>query len=214
MTDFGRRAGGGDMLRAVYDPNKDGVIAVAQTQADMTKAVYDPALAALAAILADHSEDHESGGDDEVDVTGLTGTTPACLLGDGTAGRTIRQLLLNVIPGTDPNTLKCNTANKFNHTAVSPVDNVAKGATTGGFSLNADGTYLTIEAAILEGNVLFAQGPLYKIEGSGSHVVASLTHIQDDIRVGLINPVNNAFQDWTVYAVERQIRLFALYVTA
>jgi len=95
MTDFGRRVGGGDMLKAMYDPNEDGVIvspqtqadmtksvydpnedaviAVAQTQADMTKAVYDPVLAALQALAAAHKTQHQNGGDDEIACTGLVG---------------------------------------------------------------------------------------------------------------------------------------------
>jgi hypothetical protein len=39
MTDFGRRPD--EMLKNVYDPDDDGVIAVAQTEADMKKEVYD-----------------------------------------------------------------------------------------------------------------------------------------------------------------------------
>ncbi|MBA7624091.1 hypothetical protein ES703_31495 [subsurface metagenome] len=42
MTDFGRKVGLGDMLKSIYDPNADEVIAVAQTEADMKKSVYDP----------------------------------------------------------------------------------------------------------------------------------------------------------------------------
>lgn len=77
MTDFGRRAGQGDMLKSVYDPNEDGVIALAQTEADMTKAAYDPVINALIALAAAHKTQHQSGGSDEIDVTGLTGLPDA-----------------------------------------------------------------------------------------------------------------------------------------
>lgn len=40
MTDFGRRFG--DMFKSTYDSNEDGVIAVAQTEADMKLSTYDP----------------------------------------------------------------------------------------------------------------------------------------------------------------------------
>ncbi len=73
MTDFGRRVGQGDMLKATYDPNDDGVIAVAQTEADMTKAVYDAIIAAINALLAAHKTQHQTGGTDEVDATALVG---------------------------------------------------------------------------------------------------------------------------------------------
>lgn len=36
------RGGSGDMKKSTYDPNLDGVIDVAETEADMTKAVFDP----------------------------------------------------------------------------------------------------------------------------------------------------------------------------
>lgn len=36
MTDFGKRVG--DMKRSIYDPDEDGVIALAQTEADITAA--------------------------------------------------------------------------------------------------------------------------------------------------------------------------------
>ena len=73
MTDFGRRLGLGDMSKATYDPNDDGVIALAQTQADMIKAVYDPIVAALQALAAAHKTQHQTGGTDEIDCTGLVG---------------------------------------------------------------------------------------------------------------------------------------------
>ena len=84
MTDFGRRAGVGDMLKSVYDPDLDGVIAVAQTKADMEKADYDPALAAIAALQADHDTQHEDGGTDEIDLTGLSGALRYVDRGDPT----------------------------------------------------------------------------------------------------------------------------------
>jgi len=74
MTDFGRRLGLGDMSKATYDPNDDGVIALAQTQADMIKAVYDPFIAALQALAAAHKTQHQTGGTDEIDCTALVGT--------------------------------------------------------------------------------------------------------------------------------------------
>ncbi len=39
--EFGTPAGAGDMTKAIYDPNDDGVIAIAQTEADMKKSLFD-----------------------------------------------------------------------------------------------------------------------------------------------------------------------------
>lgn len=73
MTDFGRRSGGGDMLKTVYDPNNDGVIATAQTEADMTKAVYDPTDDGVVDSVPAHKTSHQDAGSDEVAATGLVG---------------------------------------------------------------------------------------------------------------------------------------------
>ena len=62
-----------DMKRSVYDANLDGVIAIAQTEADMTKAVYDTVIDALIALAADHNAQHEDGGTDEISAAGLVG---------------------------------------------------------------------------------------------------------------------------------------------
>jgi len=84
MTDMGRRPGGGDMLKSVYDCDDDGIIAVGQTQADMVKATYDPVIAAIQALAADHKTQHENGGSDEIDLTGLSGAGGFVYRGDST----------------------------------------------------------------------------------------------------------------------------------
>lgn len=82
MTDFGRRSGVGDMLKSVYDPDLDGVIATAQTQADMTKAVYDTDDDGKVDAIDEHASSHQDGGSDEIDATGLTGKTKYVQRGD------------------------------------------------------------------------------------------------------------------------------------
>jgi len=51
---MGKRSGGGDMLKATYDTDENGLVDTAQA-------------------LPDHAEDHENAGDDEITVTGLSG---------------------------------------------------------------------------------------------------------------------------------------------
>jgi len=62
-----------DMTKSVYDTDEDGVIAVAQTEADMTKAVYDTDDDGKVDAVEEHATLHEDGGTDEIDVTGLIG---------------------------------------------------------------------------------------------------------------------------------------------
>lgn len=73
MTDFGRRLGTGDMLKSVYDPDKDGVVALDQTEADMTKSTYDTDDDGKVDAVENHASTHQDGGADEISLTGLTG---------------------------------------------------------------------------------------------------------------------------------------------
>lgn len=134
MTDFGRRAGTGDMLKSVYDTNDDGYVDG----------------------LKDHKELHQQGGDEEIALTGLVGATPRAILGDATAGRVLRGILLYIQNGSNPNTLKCEVFSRWNGDVIAIQDNIAKDATTGHFKLNAAGTLLTILNAGLTGDALYA----------------------------------------------------------
>ena len=89
MTDFGRRAG--EMLKSVYDSDDDGVIALAQTEADMKRSVYDSNLdgtvadsdkleASSKAQVQDHTA--KSHAHAQADVTGLV----AALAGKSATG--------------------------------------------------------------------------------------------------------------------------------
>ena len=82
----------------------------------------------------------------------------APLEGDGTAGRVLRKVQLQIEDGTNANTLSCELDNRWNGDDIAATDNIAKNATTGNFTLSADGKSLTVEAAGLSGNVLTAIG--------------------------------------------------------
>jgi len=178
VTDFGRRSGVGDMLKATYDPNADGVIALAQTEADMKRSTYDPNLDgviaiaqtvadmekadydsvinALVALAADHKTQHQNGGTDEIDATGLTGTGGLGLMVDGVAGRVLRLIYFYLSDGTNINTIKCQAHNVWNGDLMAEVDNIGKGDTVGPFTLEADGQKLVINASGFSGNIKFA----------------------------------------------------------
>jgi len=156
MTEMGRRSGIGDMLTSVYDPNEDGVIAVAQTEADMEKADYDSVINALVSLAAAHKTQHQSGGTDELDVTGLTGAGGLGLMVDGVAGRVLRLIYFYISDGTNVGTIKCQGYNVWNGDLIAEVDNIGKGATVGVFTLEADGTKLVIDASAFSGNIKFA----------------------------------------------------------
>ena len=209
---MGRRVGTGDMLTSVYDPNEDGVIAVAQTQADMVKATYDPVIAAIQALAAAHKTQHQNGGTDEINATGLTGVPVAPLLADGVAGRVFRELMITIDNGSNDQTLKCSTINRFNHTPISTVDNIAKGATTGGFTLDAQGQTLLIEAAVLEGNVVFAV-PSVLINYNTARALPYVFALSNDIQVKIASDVGGTIKDITAFVDAGRIVIAIPYIT-
>ncbi|MFX0121491.1 MAG: hypothetical protein ACFFBQ_17535 [Promethearchaeota archaeon] len=212
MTDFGRRIGGGDMRKSVYDPNNDGVIALAQTEADMTSAVYDPVITAIQALLNAHHTRHENGGADEIDATGLTGIPVAPLLTDGTAGRKIRFAELLIDDGTNADTLKCTLFAKWNGDNIAVTDNIAKGATTGNYTLTADGKGLTIEATGITGNCVAAHAELMR--GKCNVDVTSYCYaVTNDIYISLLEMLTGSIQDICALVDTGAPRLSILYVT-
>jgi hypothetical protein len=98
----------------------------------------------------------------------------------GNAGGLIsRSFYLTIADGTNPNTLKCSTTSQFNGHALSEVDNIAKGATTGTYwTLNASGTRLTIEL----GNVVKCTA---KIRGGTAGHYCLETTVGNDITIDL-----------------------------
>jgi len=99
--------------------------------------------------------------------------------GDGTTGRILRGINMTLMDGTDPNTLKCETVSRWNGDAITWTDNISKGATTGDFTLDANGFYLTVEASGLTGNCVYALGSLtYNLSGTAL-IVTLYSYIND-----------------------------------
>ena len=73
----------------------------------------------------------------------INAVLPNQLIGDQTAGRALRKSRIKIDNGTDANTLKITITSEWNGDAVTVVDNVAKNAITGVFSLDVNGLYLT-----------------------------------------------------------------------
>lgn len=132
--------------------------------------------------------------------------------GDGTAGRKLRSMLLLILNGTNPATLKCRTIAYFNGDTIAETDNIAKNATTGFFTLNAGGTILLIEAAGLSGNVLFAFSTLQENKSTTS-VFTAVDAIVNDIRIALKGNADGAFKDITVLVDTNYVYLNILYLT-
>lgn len=132
MTDFGRRAGTGDMLKSVYDSNDDGVV-------DAVPA---------------HKATHQLTGSDALNVSGLTGTTPRALLADATPGRVVRTFEVWIMDGSNADTINVQTLETWNGDTIAAQDNLAKGGDETNFALDAGGLTLTIKAVGLTGNAI------------------------------------------------------------
>jgi len=234
VTDFGRRRGTGDMLRSVYDTDHSGVV----DQTPAHKATHqdegddEVSVDALSGELADlqystwdmvsgkptaypptpHKTSHGEEGTDPVNVTGLVGTTPRAILGDATAGRVFRGIYLVVDNGVNGVSLKCTVGSRWNGDVIAETDDIVKGQTTGHFSLSADGTSLTIEAAGLSGNVLYANGEIHS-NASETPLTAFLRVVNNDINYVGKDAATAATLDLTTLVDTGAIILNILYIT-
>ena len=76
--------------------------------------------------------------------------------GDGTAGRVLRLLKLEIFNGTNVSTIKCQTYNLWHGDVVAQADNIPKNGSSGAFSLSADGKTLIIADSAIAGDVVAA----------------------------------------------------------
>jgi hypothetical protein len=133
--------------------------------------------------------------------------------GDGTKSRVLRQIQLTMDDGTNANTLKCTVASLWNGDTIAVTDNVAKGATTGNFTLNAGGTELLVEAAGLSGNCVMAQGGVADNPSTTTLNGYNIKAGSNDI---LITLSNNAGVDQDLTALVdagAPLELYILYLT-
>jgi len=132
--------------------------------------------------------------------------------GDGTAGRILRLSYLEIDDGTNANTLKCKLSNRWNGDTTAETDNIAKGATTGDFSLSADGETLTIKASGLTGNALGTLVNLYD-NRTNVYLAAVGWAIYNNINILARESKTGVKQDFTVLVDTGKMYLKILYIT-
>lgn len=91
--------------------------------------------------------------------------------GDGTAGRVLRNIQLQ-IDGTNTDTTKCTVTSLWNGDTIAATDHIAKGETTGNFKLDAGGNTLTIQATGFTGNVVAVLSSSVHCNRTGNEIVA------------------------------------------
>jgi hypothetical protein len=157
-----------------------------------------------------HKASHQDGGTDEIDVTGLVGTTPTALLGDATPGRVLRRIHLTIDNGTNANTIKPSTLSQWNGDTIPAEDNLPKGGETTNFALDEIGYSLTIKASGLTGNVVavVAMNIYYNLCGTALTIQSYKSG--NDINCYFYRDLDAVPQDLTVLV---DTGLFALNIT-
>jgi len=116
--------------------------------------------------------------------------------GDGT-NVINRVSTLMLADGTAANTLKVTLVNEWNGDEIAETDNVAKNATTGDFTLDVAGAFLTIENSGLAGAVVALLGAFIKLNTATHIEVLSLGHPGGDIQLGFVADVALGYIDLT-----------------
>ena len=159
-----------------------------------------------------HKASHENGGADEIDCSGLAGTGGAGILGDGTAGRVLRAMFIVIEDGTNVDTIKVRCGILWNGHVVAQQDNIVKGATTGVFSLSANGSQLHLEVAALGVNVLSAISQL-KVNPTNIQFRAPARVSSSRIRLEFTGTNSGAAQDMTAVWGSGELIVDVLYIT-
>jgi len=133
------------------------------------------------------------------------------VLGDGTAGRVLRQIYVLFEDGTNASTIKCSIVSEWNGDADGPTDNCAKGASTGNFTWNAGGTEVTIDATAFSGDVIMAHGQL-AITGAGVFSTAYVRASGGDLLIKLYDS-SAAGQDVSSLVDTGNLYISILYLT-
>ena len=186
----------------------------AATLAELNEKVSDATLDNSSATRTPkaHSSSHEDGQADEIDVSGLTGTTPRALLGDVTAGRVFRSSFMVIDNGSNASTLKCTLYNVFNGDEIAVVDNIAKNSTTSGYTLNSAGTDLILENAVLSGTVVWANG-LCTLNHTAVHLTTLVYQVSDDISITFYEDGSGDVKDLTALVDVGFLYLTLIYIT-
>jgi len=133
--------------------------------------------------------------------------------GDSINGRVLRYSILTIADGTDAATLECQLVSLWNGDSDGPTDNVAKGATTGNYTLDGVGVVLKVEATGLSGNCIMAFGTI----GLNMSGIAGLTvyvnNSTNDIQIETYDE-NGVAQDLTTLVDTGTIKIMVLYLTS
>jgi hypothetical protein len=141
------------------------------------------------------------------------------LVDDTDAEAALKTLLLRRIKltiddaGIEATGVKCTVASVWNGDADGPTDDITKGNTVGNYSLSADGSALTIEAAALTGNctAVLAASIYSNAGGTAANVSGVMT--SNDIVLTFTNTTTGAALDLSVLVDTGILYCHILYMT-
>ena len=133
--------------------------------------------------------------------------------GDGTAGRVMRVIYLSIENATDAAKIICTTGSRWNGDANGAVDNVAKGATTGVWTLSASGaTLLLLNTGISGDAVAVISAEIYSNASRTALTVAG--SVNGGIQLSFYNATSGAAVDLTTLVDTGAIYLNISYLTS
>jgi hypothetical protein len=132
--------------------------------------------------------------------------------GASTGRNVFRAIRLVVNDGTNASTIKVRATDHFNGDVIAEVDNIAKGVPTGGFTLHAAGTLLTIEASLLTGNCVGVPMIVIPYNATGTFYSAEGNASANDIAISVYT-VSGAQTDITTITDSGRFDVYVQYVT-
>lgn len=132
---------------------------------------------------------------------------------DGTAGRVLRHSRLTIQDGTNASTIKCTLSAYWNGDAIAATDNISKGATTGDFTLGANGAELGVEETGLSGNCVAVISGTIGLNASQTDITVDAYQVNNNIRLDFYDTATGAVADLTTLVDTGMIFVEVSYIT-
>jgi hypothetical protein len=130
-----------------------------------------------------------------------------------TAKAVLRTSSITMKDGTTGVSLKCTLGTTWNGDVIAEVDDIAKSDSGSGFTLSADGTTLTIEAASLSGSTFYVLQTTFWWNDTGTDYASRVSFSAAGIILKLTARGSSTALDLTTIMDSGDISLFITYIT-